>query len=125
MIAPRLTMSAQPSECQALELSRAEKCHNEATHADGLFCWFHSKQVYGLYLGYKRRNARLDALDDVAPDYLKSSTVPLANQTFHALDDEKALQDVHAHLFERYNLIGGVIDARRLHHKHFYSLNVD
>lgn len=125
MIVPRLTMSAQPSECQALELSRAVKCHNEATHADGLFCWFHSKQVYGLYLGYKRRNARLDALDDDAPDYLKSSNVPLANQTFQDLDDEKALQDVHAHLFEKYNLIGRVIDGRRLHHKHFYSLNVD
>ncbi|CAG9978536.1 unnamed protein product [Clonostachys byssicola] len=118
-------MNAQPSECQALELSRAEKCHNEATHAEGLFCWFHSKQVYGLYLGYKRRNARLDALDDDAPEYLKSSTVPLANQTFQDLDDEKALQEVHAHLFEKYNLLGRVIDARRLHHKHFYSLKVD
>ncbi|VUC25117.1 unnamed protein product [Clonostachys rosea] len=118
-------MSAQLSECQALELSSTEKCHSEATHAGGLFCWFHSKQVYGLYLGYKRRNARLDALDDDAPGYLKSSTIPLANQNFQDLNDGKALQDVHAHLFEKYNLIGRVIDARRLHHKHFYSLKVD
>ncbi|CAH0052439.1 unnamed protein product [Clonostachys solani] len=118
-------MSAHPLECQALELSSAEKCRNEATHAEGLFCWFHSKQVYGLYLGYKRRNARLDALEDEAPGYLKSSNVPLGNQTFQDLVDEKALQEIHAHLFEKYNLIGRVIDARKLHHKHFYSLDFD
>lgn len=32
---------------------------------------------------------------------------------------------VHPHLFEKYVLIGKVMDARKLHHTHFYSLQVD
>ncbi|KAK4063857.1 hypothetical protein Trihar35433_8565 [Trichoderma harzianum] len=118
-------MSQGHGQCQALHLSDGSKCTKEATHADGVFCWFHSKQVYGLYKGYKRRNARLDELESEAPSYLKTSKVPLANQTFEDVQDQETLRTVHSHLFDRYVLTGQVIDARRLHHTHFYSLQID
>ncbi|UKZ69327.1 uncharacterized protein TrAtP1_010338 [Trichoderma atroviride] len=118
-------MTQESSECQALHLSDGSKCTKEATHANGVFCWFHSKQVYGLYRGYKRRNASLDALDDESPPYLKKAKITLASQTFEDIEDESTLRVVHSHLFEKYVLIGKVIDARRLHHTHFYSLQVD
>ncbi|PTB53268.1 hypothetical protein M431DRAFT_6821 [Trichoderma harzianum CBS 226.95] len=118
-------MSQDHGQCQALHLSDGSKCTKEATHADGVFCWFHSKQVYGLYKGYKRRNARLDELESEAPPYLKTSKVPLANQTFEDVKDQETLRTVHSHLFDRYVLTGQVIDARRLHHTHFYSLQID
>ncbi|KAL6855650.1 hypothetical protein J3F83DRAFT_753815 [Trichoderma novae-zelandiae] len=112
-------------ECQALHLSDASKCSKEATHANGIFCWFHAKQVYGLYKGYKRRNAELDALEADPPAYLKTSKVPLANQTFEDVGDHETLRTLHSHLFDRYVLTGKVIDARKLHHTHFYSLQID
>lgn len=108
-----------------MHLSDGSKCTKEATHANGVFCWFHSKQVYGLYRGYKRRNASLDALDEESPPYLKKAKITLANQTFEDIEDESTLRVVHSHLFEKYVLIGKVIDARKLHHTHFYSLQVD
>ncbi|RFU76443.1 mfs allantoate [Trichoderma arundinaceum] len=103
----------------------ASRCTKEATHANGVFCWFHSKQVYGLYKGYKRRNAELDARDAQEPLYLKNAKIPLANQTFEDIEDATTLRTVHSHLYEKYVLIGQVIDARKLHHTHFYSLQVD
>ncbi|PTB63083.1 hypothetical protein BBK36DRAFT_1182780 [Trichoderma citrinoviride] len=103
----------------------AVKCTKEATHANGIFCWFHANQVYGLYKGYKRRNAALDALEANPPTYLKTSKVPLANQTFEDVNDQETLQELHSHLFNRYVLTGKVIDARKLHHTHFYSLQID
>ncbi|PNP50352.1 hypothetical protein THARTR1_08956 [Trichoderma harzianum] len=118
-------MSQDHGQCQALHLSDGSKCTKEATHTDGVFCWFHSKQVYGLYKGYKRRNARLDELESEAPPYLKTSKLPLANQTFEDVQDQETLRTVHSHLFDRYVLTGQVIDARRLHHAHFYSLQID
>ncbi|KAL7944080.1 hypothetical protein V8C42DRAFT_96105 [Trichoderma barbatum] len=118
-------MSQDHGECQALHLSDASKCSKEATHANGIFCWFHAKQVYGLYKGYKRRNAALDSLESEPPFYLKTSKVPLANQTFEDVFDQDVLRVVHSHLFDRYVLTGQVIDARRLHHTHFYSLQID
>lgn len=108
-----------------MHLFDGSKCTKEATHANGIFCWFHSKQVYGLYRGYKRRNASLDALDDESPPYLKKAKVTLANQTFEDIEDENTPKEVHSHLFEKYVLIGKVIEARKLHHTHFYSLQVD
>ncbi|KAL6695704.1 hypothetical protein J3F84DRAFT_395134 [Trichoderma pleuroticola] len=118
-------MSQDHRQCQALHLSEGSKCTKEATHADGVFCWFHSKQVYGLYKGYKRRNARLDELESEAPPYLKTSKLPLAKKTFEDVQDQETLRTVHSHLFDRYVLTGQVIDARRLHHAHFYSLQID
>lgn len=108
-----------------MQLSDDQRCNNEATHANGLFCRFHAKQVFGLYKGYKRRNARLDELEGEAPLYLKNAQAPLANETFEEIQEEKTLREIHAHLFEKYVLLGKVIDARKLHHKHFYSLHFD
>ncbi|KAH7161235.1 hypothetical protein EDB81DRAFT_879566 [Dactylonectria macrodidyma] len=118
-------MESDEAQCQALQLSDAQRCKKEATSANGLFCHFHSRQAFGLYRGYKRRNARLDALEGEAPVALKESPIPLANQTFESIDDQKTLQEILSHLFEQYVLLGKVIDARKLHHKHFYSLNMD
>ncbi|KAM0425389.1 hypothetical protein ACHAPT_009446 [Fusarium lateritium] len=109
----------------ALRLSDDQRCQNQATHANGLFCGFHAKQVHGLYKGYKQRNARLDALDDEAPAYLKNAQDPLANDTFETIQNEKTLREIHSHLLAKYVLLGNVIDARKLHHKHFYSLHFD
>ncbi|KAK2616618.1 hypothetical protein QQS21_000441 [Conoideocrella luteorostrata] len=112
-------------QCQALRLSDDERCTGDATNANNLFCWFHAKQVYGLYMGYKRRNAQLEAIDDGAPSYLKSSQIPLANDSFQGIKDEHELRQLHSHLFSKYVLLSKVIDARKLHHKHFYPLQVD
>ncbi|KAF4975727.1 hypothetical protein FZEAL_7503 [Fusarium zealandicum] len=118
-------MASDQQQCQALQLSDAERCKNKATHANCLFCGLHSKQVYGLYKGYKRRNARLDAFDEEAPPYLKNTRAPLANDTFESIQDVTVLREIHAHLYRKHMLLGNVIDARKLHHKHFYSLNFD
>ena len=92
---------------------------------DNLFCRFHGKQCHGLYAGYKKRNAELDGLAGQAPDYLKSRDTPLANETFEHVGDENLLNEIHSHLFKEYVLLGKVIDARKLHHKHFYPLKLD
>ena len=111
--------------CTALNLSDESKCQDEATSTDGLFCRFHSKECYGLYRGYKIRNARLDALDASPPVYLASSKAALRNETFADVDDETVLNELHTHLFKKHALLDRVIRARKLHHSHFYSLNLD
>ena len=78
-----------------------------------------------MYMGYKRRNAKLDELTEDSPPYLKSSGKPLANMTFEDISNEATLRAVHAHFFKEYVLLGKVIDARSLHHKHFYPLQMD
>ncbi|KAK7984000.1 hypothetical protein PG989_011402 [Apiospora arundinis] len=111
--------------CQALNLSDGQACKEAATAANNLFCRFHAKQCHGLYIGYKRRNLKLDTLSEQAPAYLQDADVPLANDDFETVDDKGVLKAIHDHLFELYVLLGKVIDARRLHHKHFYPLTLD
>ncbi|KAI0197641.1 hypothetical protein F4808DRAFT_473678 [Astrocystis sublimbata] len=111
--------------CQAVNLSDAKPCTETAVVWDDLFCRFHGKQCHGLYAGYKKRNAVLDGLADQAPQYLKSSSTPLANEAFENVADEDVLEEIHSHLFKEYVLLGKVIDARKLHHKHFYPLKLD
>ncbi|KAI0425002.1 hypothetical protein F5Y09DRAFT_322868, partial [Xylaria sp. FL1042] len=111
--------------CQALNLSDGKRCTEAAVVWDNLFCRFHGKQCHGLYAGYKKRNAQLDGLAEEAPQYLKSKETPLANETFEHVQDEAVLNDIHGHLFKEYVLLGKVIDARKLHHKHFYPLKLD
>ncbi|KAI1465116.1 uncharacterized protein F4812DRAFT_452528 [Daldinia caldariorum] len=118
-------MASRDPTCQAVNLSDGYPCNAIATTWENLFCRFHGKQCHGLYIGYKRRNARLDALTENAPLYLKSAKVPLANETFEGVSDETVLREVHAHLYQEYVLLGKVIDARKLHHKHFYPLQMD
>lgn len=78
-----------------------------------------------MYEGYKRRNKRLDELDDEAPAYLKTTKTALANETFEDVKEHSSLVEVQSHLFRKYVYIGRVIEARKLHHKHFYPLQVD
>ncbi|KAK3303235.1 uncharacterized protein B0T15DRAFT_495800 [Chaetomium strumarium] len=101
------------------------RCAAEATAHDGLFCKFHAKQCFGLYMGYKRRNAELDALAATAPAFLRKSKASLASQTFEQLTSETEVSEVHEYLFKQYVLLGKVIAARKIHHKHFYSLEMD
>jgi hypothetical protein len=72
---------AEP-QCQALNLSDGQRCAAEATAHDGLFCKFHAKQCFGLYMGYKRRNAELDALAAHEPAFLRKSKASLGSQNF-------------------------------------------
>ncbi|KAK8072268.1 MFS allantoate transporter [Apiospora saccharicola] len=120
-----MTSASESAVCQALNLSNGQACKEAATASNNLFCRFHAKQCYGLYKGYKRRNLKLDALSEQAPSYLQHADVPLANDDFEKVDDEGVLKDIHGHLFELYVLLGKVIDARKLHHKHFYPLTLD
>ncbi|KAI8626051.1 hypothetical protein F5Y19DRAFT_466640 [Xylariaceae sp. FL1651] len=98
--------------CRALNLSDGQRCTEFAT-------------CHGLYAGYKKRNRQLDSLVQQAPEYLKSTKIPLANETFEDIEEKSVLNEIHTHLFRRYVLLGQVIDARKLHHKHFYSLKLD
>ncbi|KAI0485340.1 hypothetical protein GGR56DRAFT_70131 [Xylariaceae sp. FL0804] len=118
-------MTTKNPTCQALNLSDGKPCNEAAEVWDNLFCRFHGKQCHGLYAGYKRRNARLDVMSAKAPAYLKTSSTPLANELFEDVADEKTLQEIHGHLYSEYVLLRQVIDARKLHHKHFYPLEMD
>lgn len=77
----------------------------------------------GLYQGYKRRNARLDALKP--PKYLGNSPLPLANQTFGDVESETTLRELHDYLLLKHRLLTRVIGARELHHSRFFSMNMD
>lgn len=113
-------------QCQALNLSDERRCAEAATNVNGLFCHFHSRQVYGLYKGYKRRNAQLDYLTDHPPPFLrKQGDTALSKISFSSIDNETELKTLHAHLFERHALLDRVIRARKLHHSRFYALELD
>ncbi|KAK3935401.1 hypothetical protein QBC46DRAFT_422732 [Diplogelasinospora grovesii] len=120
-----LTEIGVEPQCQALNLSNSIRCTAQATASNNLFCRFHARQCFGLYMGYKKRNAQLDALTESAAAYLRAQRVPLQNQTFDGVDDEAKLRDIHSYLFTHYVLLGKVISARNLHHKHFYPLDMD
>lgn len=85
------------SQCQALHLSDQRRCTDEATHANGSFCYFHARQAYGLYKGYKRRNAQLNYLTTHPPPALENQV--LTNLGFHDIEDEVTLKLVHDHIF--------------------------
>jgi hypothetical protein len=112
-------------QCTAVRLPDNARCTDEATHANGLFCWLHSQQVYGLYRGYKRRNADPDRLNASPPPYLADSQTALQNQKFEDVEDEAILNDIHQYLFRKYQLLDRVIRAQRMHHSQFYSLTMD
>ncbi|KAM7183928.1 hypothetical protein V8F20_012427 [Naviculisporaceae sp. PSN 640] len=112
-------------QCHALNLSDAQRCDQATANEDNLFCRFHAKQCFGLYMGYKRRNAELDALAAREPAFLRNTKKSLVSQTFEDIQTEAELQEVHNYLFKQYVLLGKVISARNLHHRHFYSLEMD
>jgi hypothetical protein len=64
-------------------------------------------------------------LTEQAPPYLQSKEAPLANEIFEDISDGSILNQVHSRLFLEYVLLGKVIDARKLHHKHFYPRKLD
>jgi hypothetical protein len=77
-------------------------------------------------MGYKRRNAELNALAHRQPAYLlRNSNTSFASQTFEGIGSEDEVHEVHEYLFGQYVLLGKVISARKLHHKHFFSLEMD
>lgn len=59
------------------------------------------------------------------PFLVKNSATPPANLSFKNLKDPIELHEIQAHLFKQYVLLGKVIAARQLHHKHFFSLEMD
>ncbi len=79
----------------------------------------------GLYRGYKNRNARLASLERTPPEYLASSSIPIANQTFEDVNSEEILHQIYDYLALKYALLDRVIRARKLHHSRFFSLNMD
>ena len=111
--------------CSAINLSDGSKCQVEAASANLLFCRFHARQAYGLYRGYKRRNARLDRLQASPPSYLAGSKISLRNDDFSSVADQRVLEALHKHLFTKYALLDLVIRARKLHQSRFYSLDLD
>ena len=78
-----------------------------------------------MYVGYKRRNARLDALDASPPAYLAESSTALANQNFEDVDSDELLQELYNHLSLKNALFERVIRARKVHHSRFFSLSLD
>lgn len=105
-------MASDPTDnqpiCQALNLSDGQPCKESAVAAHNLFCRFHAKQCHALYIGYKRRNRKLDALSDQPPECLRNADTPLANDDFHTVNDKSVLQAIHDHLLELYVLLGKV-----------------
>ncbi|KAK3628529.1 hypothetical protein LTR56_018574 [Elasticomyces elasticus] len=113
------------SQCAALNHSDETRCTEEATNSNGLFCRYHGKRVQGLYAGYKARNKKLDALSGSPPTYLNASNTPLRNESFKAVEDEATLRELHNFLFKKHALLDRVILARQMHHKLYYSMDLD
>ena len=136
-------MAQDMSRCTALNLSDEALCTETATSINGLFCSLHSRQCQGMcitsfvrtrglfmtfigmYRGYKSRSKHLDLLDQSPPSYLVKSGVALANQTFGDIESEEILKEVYDHLVTKHALIERVIRARKVHHRHFFSLSLD
>ncbi|KAK4449551.1 hypothetical protein QBC34DRAFT_494356 [Podospora aff. communis PSN243] len=53
------------------------------------------------------------------------SNIALQNQDFAGVVEEAQLHEIHEFLFKQYVLLRKVIAARKLHHRHFYSLEMD
>jgi len=78
-----------------------------------------------LYLGYKKRNAHLDKLEENPPPYLAESKIALVNNTFSDVHTEQLCHELHDHLFLRFQLLNRVIGARKLHNSRFYASDND
>ena len=59
------------------------------------------------------------------PEYLKTTSVALANQTFQDVTYAEAVDEIHGHLSRRHGLLCLVISARKLHHSHFFAETYD
>ncbi|KAJ9616708.1 hypothetical protein H2200_000427 [Cladophialophora chaetospira] len=111
--------------CRAIYTSDNRPCQWTATSVDQNFCGYHAKQCFDMYKGYKRRNAQLDNLIDSPPEYLAESKIKLANDDFATVEELNILEEIQEYLLDVYNLSDAVIQARKLHHSHFYAKNMD
>jgi hypothetical protein len=59
------------------------------------------------------------------PTYIAKRSTPLANQIFDDVEEETTLNEIHDHLFLRFQLLDRVIRARKLHHSRFFSQDMD
>ena len=82
-----------PLQCSALK-PYEQRCKDEATNLNGLFCYTHARMAYNLYKGYERRNAQLDHLNAHPPEYLAKGKTALRNETFATVDDEKEIDEL-------------------------------
>ncbi|KAF5618382.1 delta14-sterol reductase [Fusarium sp. NRRL 52700] len=82
--------------------------------------------AHGLYIGYKRRNAQLDPLDENPPDCLAGTHIPLANDDFDSVDDSKEMEEIIDHLHVKWNTLNRVIEApyidKLVSHRHIVLL---
>lgn len=78
-----------------------------------------------MYRGYKKRNQELDRLAQVLPPFLANTKTSLVVQDFQDVKDEGTVQELHKYLFSKYILLDRVIKARKLHHSHFYAIDMD
>ncbi|KAH9904801.1 hypothetical protein F4778DRAFT_789526 [Xylariomycetidae sp. FL2044] len=109
--------------CQALRLEDDQRCTVPASGGKGLFCDKHARQCHAMYRGYKRRNARLHAMNP--PPYLESNKISLAANDFADLTKLSEIRQVLQFLHEQYALLDRVIMARQKHSKHFYPEDLD
>ncbi|KAF1978912.1 hypothetical protein BU23DRAFT_595428 [Bimuria novae-zelandiae CBS 107.79] len=107
------------------DLSAQTPCDQEATSSVGRLCAFHSRQCQAMYQGYKKRNLELDDLAKNQPPFLANTKTSIVVQEFKDVEDEATLQNLHDYLFKRYILLDRVIKARKLHHSHFYAVDMD
>lgn len=78
-----------------------------------------------MYRGYKRRNLELDQLSDNPPPYLAATKTSIVVQQFQDVHDEEVLREIHSYIFQKYILLDRVIKARKLHHSHFFAIDMD
>jgi hypothetical protein len=107
------------------DLSGQTPCDKEVTSSDGRLCSFHSRQCQAMYRGYKKRNQELDRLAENQPPYLANNKTSVVVQEFKDVEDEATLRGLHEYLFNKYVLLDRVIKARKLHHSHFYAVDMD
>ncbi|KAL5383648.1 hypothetical protein DPSP01_005754 [Paraphaeosphaeria sporulosa] len=78
-----------------------------------------------MYRGYKKRNEELDRIAENQPPYLANNKTSIVVQEFKDVEDEATLQGLHEYLFNKYVILEKVIKARKLHHSHFYAVDMD
>ncbi|KAA8908778.1 hypothetical protein FN846DRAFT_944613 [Sphaerosporella brunnea] len=108
--------------CTALNLQNEAKCVTPAQSANGLFCAFHAKQCHALYVGYKRRTAELESLEQNPPPTLPKD---YGNTDWASFSSAVELRKVQEYLNHRLLLLHRCITARDWHHSHFYGDNSD
>lgn len=111
-----LTMAAT---CTAISLQTDLPCTEAATSDNGHFCAFHAKEVFQLYLHYKRRNAQLDEIEKTIPRCFPTRDWGNCDWTSYTRLEE--LRGIKEFLDKKWLLLNRPIISREVHHKHFYN----